>query len=95
MATADVEDFVFLVRQEIVGEDSCTWSLSPIFRNLTLLIPNGTHKYQYTRKCFVDDYGPHGHGHGGLVPRNTKPGSTKPVTGFAPIIEGGLTYVVI
>lgn len=78
------DDFAFLVSQEIVGEDACTWGLSPIFKNLTLLNPNGTHKFQYTRTIFKEDPIPTDLGNGGLVPRNTKPGSSKPVPSFAP-----------
>ena len=69
------DDFAFLVYMDSPNEDS--WSLSPIFRNLKLLNPNGKHKFQYTR--LVSSYGgPVGSGHGGLVPRNT--GTSKPVT---------------
>lgn len=82
------DDFAFLVCQEVVGEDTLTWGLSPIYKNLTLLNPNGTHKFQYTRWVFKKQPGPVDQGHGGLVPRNTKPGSSKPVSGFAPINLG-------
>ena len=82
------DDFAFLVCQEVVGEDTRTWGLSPIYKNLTLLNPNGTHKFQYTRWVFKNQPGPVDQGHGGLVPRNTKPGRSKPVSGFAPINLG-------
>lgn len=82
------DDFAFLVCQEVVSEGTRTWGLSPIYKNLTLLNPNGTHKFQYTRLVIEDQPGPVDHGHGGLVPRNTKPGSSKPISGFAPVNLG-------
>ena len=72
------DDFAFLVSEQLSGKDTCTWGMSPIFRNLKLLNPNGTHEFTYTWLAveYPDDPDPSGHGHGGLVPRN--PG-TKPV----------------
>ena len=80
------DDFAFLVFRE--SSNGSSWHLSPIFRNLKLLIPNGQHKFVYTR--FVPSgTNPVGSGHGGLVPRNT--GSSKPVTPrpFSAIIGAG------
>ena len=73
------DDFAFLV-QKHWGGDSVSWGLSPIFKNLTLLTPNGTHGFDYTRLEAAEDIGPVGHGHGGLVPRPNNPGASKPVS---------------
>lgn len=79
--------FAFLVKT--VDGDSVSWGLSPIFKNLTLLTPNGTHGFYYTRPSETGDIGPGTEGHGGLVPRPNKPGSSKPVSPrpFSSIIE--------
>ena len=69
--------FAFLV--ETVDGDSVSWGLSPIFKNLTLLTPNGTHGFYYTRQVIVD-LDPVGSGYGGLVPPPNKPGPSKPVS---------------
>ena len=89
------DDFVFLVRQQVYGKNTYTWSMSPIYRNLKLLIPNGSHQFLYTHlttesKLIDDrpeDQGPGGTGYGGLVPRpsKNKPGHSKPVPSFVSI----------
>lgn len=70
------DDFAFLVETRSQGETS--WGLSPIFKNLTLLMPNGRHQFTYTRKSDDELYIPIGMGYGGLLPR--KPGQNRPVT---------------
>ena len=72
------DDFAFVVETSSDGEVS--WSLSPIFKNLTLLTPNGTHEFDYTRLSSVEDPYQDGLGCGGLVPRPHKPGSSKPIS---------------
>lgn len=75
------DDFAFLVKSETFDGELRGWRLSPIFKNLNLLNPNGNHRFTYIRP-YVDDgddvFGPVGSGYGGLVPR--KPGTSKPVS---------------
>lgn len=80
------DDFAFLVKT--VSGDEVSWGLSPIFKNLTLLTPNGTHEFDYTRLSIHDVLYQDGLGCGGLVPRPHKPGSSKPVSPrpFSPFI---------
>lgn len=72
------DDFAFVVETSSDGEVS--WSLSPIFKNLTLLTPNGTHEFDYTRLSADAYIYEEGLGCGGLVPRPHKPGSSKPIS---------------
>ena len=80
------DDFVFWVREDVGSRSS--WRLSPIFKNLKLLIPNGKHEFDYEHLTPVysmrhyNRIGPWEGGVGGLVPRptNTRPGSSKPVS---------------
>ena len=85
------DDFVFWVKKDIYNWRSfvgkTTWELSPIFKNLKLLIPNGKHEFQYHHwaqryDARYEKKGPNGSGVGGCVPRptNTRPGSSKPVS---------------
>ena len=67
------DDFAFLIKAKIQGEERGSY-LSPIFKNLTLLKPNGTQSFTYSRLNADES----GSGYGGLVPR--KPGSSKPVS---------------
>lgn len=75
------EDFAFLVKTKVQGEEQ--WGMSPIFKNLMLLAPNGLHELDWHK--ISDEYQPEPiyipqqEGHGGLVPRPVRPGSTKPV----------------
>lgn len=78
------DDFALLLKATIGGEVR-GWYLSPIFKDLTLLRPNGSHSFDFS-KPYVDE---HGFGHGGLVPR--KPG--KPVSSIiVNLIDTGENY---
>ena len=74
-----LENFAFLVKEKVMGIES--WGLSPIFKYITLLRPNGSHSCTFSQP-HVDKWG---YGYGGLVPR--KPGTSKPVSPrpFTPI----------
>lgn len=76
------DDFAFLVKSETTDGELRGWRLSPIFKNLILLKPNGKHTFIYTRPSAdnnpISPIGPGGEGYGGLVPTHNKPG-TKPV----------------
>lgn len=79
------DDFAFLVKSETEDGNLLGWRLSPIFKNLILLKPNGEHTFTVVRPSNNND-GPHGHGIGGLVPRKPgKPVNPRPISS---IIEG-------
>ena len=70
------DDFAFLIKAKIQGEERGSY-LSPIFKNLTLLRPNGSHSFTFSR-INADESG---FGHGGLVPRKPgKPVSPRPIS---------------
>ena len=70
------DDFAFLIKAKIQGEERGSY-LSPIFKNLTLLRPNGSHSFTYSR-INADESG---FGHGSLVPRKPgKPVSPRPIS---------------
>ncbi len=72
------DDFALLLKSESIDGYLRGWRLSPIFKNLILLTPNGNHSFTYIRPDDGNDViGPIGHGYGGLVPR--KPPTSKPV----------------
>ena len=73
------DGFAFLIEKKIMNDgvwETSSWSLSPIFRNLHLFVPNGEHtyasKYDYSRPSF-----PGGGSGGGLLPRPIKPKTDK------------------
>ena len=69
------DDFAFLIKAIIQGEERGSY-LSPIFKNLTMLRPNGSHSFTYSR-INADESG---FGHGSLVPRKPgKPVSPRPI----------------
>lgn len=79
-----IDDFAFLVEKHVIDNnhnEEISWGLSPIFKHLILLVPNGRHSYEYHDYVFnlTDAFEEDEHGHGGIVPRPVRPGNTKPV----------------
>lgn len=77
------DDFALLIKSESMDGYLRGWRLSPIFKNLMLLTPNGNHSFTYYRPDDGNDViRPVGYGYGGLVPR--KPPTSKPVSSIRP-----------
>lgn len=79
------DGFALLVNSERddwpLREINVGWSLSPIFTTFWLLKSNGTHQYMVSYNDLPGILEPllPPDGHGGLVPRPVRPGTTKPV----------------
>lgn len=78
------EGFAFLIEKKILRDsvwETSSWQLSPIFRNLHILVPNGKHTY-ISKPIDNKPLPPGGGTGGGLYPRPVipKPVKPKPVT---------------
>lgn len=89
------DDFAFLVKRVRTSQRdvTTTWSLSPIYKNLTLFMPNGLQYFTSNIVIGFENFVLGPEGNGGFTPRpiNPRPSNTKPVKprSFSAVIDGG------